>query len=122
MQLSLRKYKSLLFIYAFLVVILAVLPINSSGNAINHVFILSFRLDYLIHFVMYIPWAFLIWKITGASFRKNAGMVVFYIALGLVFAALTEGIQYFLPYRAFNINDMIGNGIGVLLGSVVFLF
>ena len=27
-----------------------------------------------------------------------------------------EGVQYFLTYRAFNVNDMISNVIGMMLG------
>jgi len=36
--------------------------------------------------------------------------------LGLVFAAGAEFIHYFLPYRSFNINDLIGNVSGIILG------
>ena len=37
-----------------------------------------------------------------------------------IFAGGVEGIQYLLSYRAFNINDMIGNIIGVVLGFIAF--
>ena len=40
--------------------------------------------------------------------------------IGLVVGA--EGVQYFLPYRAFNVNDMISNVIGVMLGLGIIVF
>ena len=62
---------------------------------------------------------FLLWRITGINFREHAGKALLYISLGLVFALLNEAVQYLLPYRAFNINDLLANGLGVLLGAVV---
>jgi len=41
--------------------------------------------------------------------------------LGLVFATIAEFIHFFLPYRSFNINDLIGNVAGIILGWGIFL-
>ncbi|MBN1227066.1 MAG: hypothetical protein JXA79_08735 [Deltaproteobacteria bacterium] len=35
-----------------------------------------------------------------------------------MFAQGTEGIQYLLPYRAYNVNDLLANSIGITLGAV----
>ena len=35
---------------------------------------------------------------------------------------MDEGVQYFLPYRVFNVNDMISNVIGVMLGLGILVF
>ena len=40
------------------------------------------------------------------------------ILLGILLALSAEGVQYFLPYRAFNVNDMISNLIGMGVGGV----
>jgi glycopeptide antibiotics resistance protein len=32
-----------------------------------------------------------------------------------------EGIQYFISWRAYNINDLLANLVGVVAGCVVFL-
>ena len=40
---------------------------------------------------------------------------------GLVFN-FTEGVQYFLTYRSYNINDLLSNFLGVLLGSIALFF
>jgi len=57
---------------------------------------------------LFLPWAFF-----GVKLNKN---LLLWFCLGILFAAGTEGLQYLLPYRSFNISDMIANMIGVVLG------
>ena len=59
--------------------------------------------------------------LVGVSFSRDIRVTLFYILLGLLFATANEAVQYLLPYRAFNINDLLANGLGVMLGSVVFI-
>lgn len=42
-----------------------------------------------------------------------------WILVLLIFAVITEWVQYFLTYRVFNINDLIANTIGVMIGFVL---
>ena len=49
----------------------------------------------------------------------------FWILIALValsIAAALETIQLFVPYRAFNINDLMANCLGVLIGLLLFPF
>jgi len=56
----------------------------------------------------FIPWAF---------FRPAFGIKPSWWFLpGLLFAAGSEGVQYLLPYRAWNINDLVANSLGVVFG------
>lgn len=114
-------YKKLFWVYTVILILLSVLPINGSGSAINHTFIISIRLDYLLHFVVYLPWMFFLRKMTGLTFAKELKQVLTLMMIAILFAFANEAMQYFLPYRAFNINDLLANGFGVLLGMVVFL-
>ena len=43
------------------------------------------------------------------------------VVAGFLMAFATEGVQYFLTYRAYNINDQPVNFLGVLLGSFALL-
>lgn len=52
------------------------------------------------------------------SFEINT---IYWLAIGFIFAILSEVVQYFVPYRAFNINDLMANSVGVLAGSLVLL-
>ena len=121
MTFSTNTYKLLFLSYPVILVLLSVLPVNSSESAINNNYLLTIRLDYLLHFAVFIPWVVLLRMYSGASFRNGAGKTVVLVLVGIAFAAANEAVQYFLPYRAFNINDLAANSVGVLLGAVVFI-
>lgn len=106
----LQQKKLLFLLYAGCIVLLIVLPLNTSEN-LNAVTVLRFRGDYVIHALLFLPWAFF-----GKSFPVHAPL---WLAWGLFFAAATEGLQYFLPYRTWNINDLAANAMGVILGSII---
>jgi VanZ family protein len=111
--------KKLLYTYIIILILLAVLPINGTSSMLNNNYLLNIRWDYLVHALVYIPLvpmimiAFSGWKV------KPYGRAVV-IIVSLLFAFSLEGIQYFIPYRAFNINDLAANGGGVGLGFFVF--
>lgn len=121
LKLNSSTYKILCYSYSIFLILISVLPINSSGSSINHTFVVSIRLDYLLHCAIFIPWVFLIQKITRLSFGRFPKKTFVLLVAGVLFAFTMEAIQYILPYRAFNINDLLANGLGILLGSVVFL-
>ena len=86
------------------------MPINNTQE-LNNIHVLTFRGDYFLHAMLFIPWAFI---------RPVNKIKVFpWVVLGLVFATCSEGLQYFLPYRAYNVNDLVANMTGVLLGFVL---
>ena len=114
-------YRTLFLLYTVVLVLLAVLPINSSGSALNNTFVVHIRLDYLLHFAVFIPWVVLLRMYSGTSFRSEAWKTLLLVLAGIAFAAANEAVQYFLPYRAFNINDLVANGVGVGIGAVAFL-
>jgi VanZ family protein len=105
-------YRKLFIAYAATVIILAVLPINGLHRTLTHSFVIEVRLDYLLHSLIFIPFLFLL---------KRTLRTAFLIALlyGILFATFSEGIQYFLPYRTFNINDLLANWLGVVVGGVL---
>jgi len=115
------RIKYLFFGYAILLLLLAVLPINIKGSTINHTYIVSIRLDYLLHCTIFLPWIFLMRKFSGTNFQLSFARPLMWISVGLLFAIFTEVLQFYLPYRAFNINDLLANGLGILFGAVVFI-
>lgn len=92
-------------------VLISVAPLNTSGQ-LNDMTLVAIRGDYFLHAMVFLPWATLIFF----AFRLNLA----WIMTGLLLAAATEGIQYFLHYRAFNINDLIANMTGVVIGLAAF--
>lgn len=98
-----------------------VLPINNSESSINNINIISVRLDYLLHISVFALWMVLLWKPTSASLRENIRFSSFYIMLGFLFAIVNEAIRHILPYRAYNVNVLMANGGGILLGTGFFM-
>jgi len=69
-------------------------------------FVFGIRMDHLVHASVYIP-------ATWFIFRTRPYLWALSVAM------LTESVQYLLPYRSFDINDMAANLLGVLLGWLI---
>jgi len=109
--------KAVLFsVYVIVILLLILLPINSNESALNNTYVLHVRADYLGHVVLFLPWMFLkpIKTVKINSFQ--------WFIIGLIFASFTECIQYVVPYRAFNVNDMLANSMGVIFSAVFIYF
>ena len=102
------------FVYLIFLILLAVAPINGNSHSLNDIFILKLRSDYFAHALQFVPWMFF-----GIRLKKK---ILYWLLLGLLIASVTEGIQFFLTYRSFNINDLMANLIGVMVGSFSLLF
>jgi glycopeptide antibiotics resistance protein len=104
-----------LLLYAYILAILAVvaLPLNTASE-LNNITILQLRGDYFFHILMFLPWVFF----SGVFNIKK----IYWVLIGLLFAAGSEALQYLLPYRALNVNDLIANVIGVLVGFAISIF
>ena len=102
--------KKLFYTYLLVLVLLAVLPINGTDSSLNNNYIFKIRLDHFAHFTVLLPYFFLL--------NKRVAFDVITLVLliwALLFASFTELIQYVIPYRAFNINDLISNWTGILM-------
>ncbi|MBQ9472888.1 MAG: VanZ family protein [Bacteroidales bacterium] len=101
-----RRVLSPLYIVALLLLMWA--PLAGLGIPLNN-FVLGIRLDHLIHASVYLPAAWFIahWW----SDRSRPSLIT-----ALLLAMTTEGVQYLLPYRGFDINDLAANLMGVTAG------
>lgn len=104
---SLLPARNLFAAYLITVVLLMVLPLNS--NEFENIFILHLRGDYLLHTALFLPWAFL-------RYRSEQAPASWFFH-GILLASASEGIQYLLPYRAFNINDLLANYSGIFVST-----
>lgn len=101
----------LFWAYVFVIVLLVTLPINSTGE-LNNITFIQLRGDYFFHALLFIPWVFF-----SVSLKKP---LLLWIIIGLVVATSSELIQFYLPYRAFNINDLLANSIGIIIGFTLY--
>jgi VanZ family protein len=115
MSLSVKHKKLVFCFYVLSLILLAVLPINSQNSyTLNNSFVIHIRLDHFLHGITFFPWVLL----AKWSYPARNTILVF---AGLIAAVLLECVQFFLSYRTFNINDMIYNVTGVLIGSIILL-
>jgi VanZ family protein len=89
---------------------------------LNNAFILEIRLDYLVHCFIFIPWMILIWLLYNQNVKMPFLKILGWFLAGISLSVVSEGLQYFIPYRAFNINDLLANIAGVFIGAAIFFF
>lgn len=88
-------------------------PLNGVGIPLNN-YVLGLRMDHLFHASVFIPCAVFFYDL-----YKKKGIKVWLSAVAV--GVLTESVQYLLPYRGFDINDMVANFLGVTLGWAAIL-
>lgn len=117
MKISKRQLDWLIIGYLILVVFVLTASIHPVVR-LNKIRILEIRLDYILHFILFIPWMILArWRWA----RGEREQMIFYLAAGagLFLAGLTEIIQIYVPYRSFSSNDFTANSLGIFVGALI---
>ena len=117
MKLPVRMFNWLIIFYVIAILILSLAPTNSNSKVnLSSTSILSIHSDYLLHALLFFPWMVLThlrWKEKGLWFYMKA------LGVGLLLAVLSEGVQYVLPYRSFNVVDLAANSLGIVVGALI---
>lgn len=87
-------------------------PLNGLGIPLDN-YIFGLRADHLLHASVFLPCALFLMDVIPSRWLVWIASVV----IGLV----TEGGQWLLPYRGFDVNDLVANTIGVTLGWLAIL-
>jgi glycopeptide antibiotics resistance protein len=69
--------------------------------------------------LLFVPWGFLLFVALHTEERPTVQIYVLTVLLGLTFTLGIEAYQYFLPSRVADINDVIYNTSGTLLGAMI---
>ncbi len=69
--------------------------------------------------LLFVPWGFLMFIALYTEKRPTMQTYVLTLLLGFTFTCAIEGWQYFLPDRVADINDIIWNTTGALLGAIL---
>lgn len=92
----------------------------------NETYVVQVRSDYLLHALVYLPMPLLLGLfLERGPVRQDRRKFLFWLGIilpSLLFTVLFEGVQLILPYRSFNINDMMANGLGVVIGLLIMPF
>lgn len=121
MEFILRNKK--LFAYSFwiwvaIIVYFTLTPNSPNLNVeVNHQ---TYRMDYLLHFLVYFSLAilYLFWKADN-YFKVKPKYLVYFLLAALIFSGLSEYIQEYIPGRTFNPNDFFSNAAGVIIGIIL---
>ncbi|MFI3322487.1 MAG: hypothetical protein R3Y50_08190 [Rikenellaceae bacterium] len=92
---------------------LLVIPLGNIG--IERVEVVGFRGDYIVHCLVYTPWMYL-----GMLIMSNKFNSLKWFIIGVIFVAVMELIQCIIPYRGYNIYDLIAGEIGIIISLITF--
>ena len=101
-------------LYLLLLLVGALIPLGMGSEPLSNNYTFHIRADYLLHALFYIPLPLLL--LLSRSGKRGGWFKV--ILVSAIVVVLLEAVQMLVPYRAFNINDLIANGVGVLIGLV----
>ena len=99
----------------FLIGIMSIIP-DEALDKVSNTYKL-FKGGYLFHILAYGLFSFfaLLYNITYQ--RHTLLIILLFIS---VYSIILEVIQYFLPYRSFNLYDILASLIGIAVGAVLF--
>lgn len=100
--------------YLLLLLTGALIPLGMGSTALNNNYTFHVRADYLLHALFYIPLPVVLLL---SRWGRRAGLMQV-ILFSILAVVLFETVQMLVPYRAFNINDLIANGVGVVMGLI----
>ena len=123
---KLLNIKQITYIYLLILLLGTVLPLNSVSSPLNDNYTLHIRWDYLLHALVYIPLPVLLGLyLKRRSTEQSEPQIGKYrlwiqvVFFSLFITALFEILQLLIPYRAFNINDLMANGVGAIIGLML---
>ncbi|MGA7615117.1 MAG: VanZ family protein, partial [Thermoanaerobaculia bacterium] len=67
--------------------------------------------------LLFLPWGFLMFILLDDVERPTNQAYLLTLLLAIAFSAIVEASQYFLPTRVTDVNDVIWNGVGALVGA-----
>lgn len=115
------KYKKLFaFTFWIWIVIIITFSVIPNGPKMEINFKNSvYRLDYLLHFLIYFSLAilYLLWK-ADKYFKLKSNLLLYFLIGGLALAGLSEYAQSIIPGRTFNPLDFYSNTSGIIVGII----
>ena len=99
--------------YFVLLAVLMWAPLNGLGLPLDN-YVFGLRMDHLLHALVYLACPFFLMDLL----HRRKGLV---LAVAVLVGLFTEFVQYLLPFRGFDVNDLIANAGGNLIGWLAIL-
>ena len=118
LSINFYRYLVLSIAWVFFTFYLLIIYSHKESSTISFPF-----LDKVVHFILFFIQSILITNtLYEYSDRNNRIILILSIILLLLFGLIIEIQQIYLPYRTFEIMDLIANFLGVLFGSFVVIY
>ena len=118
LSINFYRYLVLSIAWVFFTFYLLIIYSHKESSTISFSF-----LDKVVHFILFFIQSILITNtLYEYSDRNNRIILIASIILLLLFGLIIEIQQIYLPYRTFEIMDLIANFVGVLFGSFVVIY
>ena len=118
LSINFYRYLVLSIAWVFFTFYLLIIYSHKESSTISFPF-----LDKVVHFILFFIQSILITNtLYEYSDRNNRIILIASIILLLLFGLIIEIQQIYLPYRTFEIMDLIANFLGVLFGSFVVIY
>jgi VanZ family protein len=119
-RLSIKEkiYRYIFWAGYIMVIIAAFIPFKKDLHKITlNVVSFKFHLDQVLHTIVYFLICIysLVGQLFGVTLFKENSFRKFILAV-FILATITEAVQLFVPYRAFNFFDWLSNVIGMCIG------
>lgn len=102
--------------YFILLAILMWAPLNGLAAQFPN-YVLGLRADHFVHASIYLLCAPMLMDLF-CSRRRWIGLMMLWLAC-LAIGLTTESVQALLPYRGYDVNDLVANAIGATLGWMI---
>lgn len=119
---SLKKvFPYLHILFLIFLITLNVIPLGKADSSLSSSKIALFRLDYIVHYAIFLSfaWLFSFSRIWHFRFFKS-NELLYYCLMVLVSGVLMEYLQLLTPWRTFNPLDLLANTLGALF-SILFI-
>ena len=73
----------------------------------------------IFNMLLFVPWGFLMFVLLESPSRPTSQAYLLTFLFAIAFSAGVEAWQYFLPTRVTDINDVIGNVSGAIVGAIL---
>jgi len=124
LHLSENKYSKAVLVAAICWTLVLMAAMLTPGDKFPEADLFNFQ-DKFIHFICFGVLSYL-WCEVGLKFRQNLpakiNLALNYLVFGLLAGIIFEYLQRFIPFRSFEIMDMIFNEIGGLAGLIAHLY
>ena len=80
------------------------------------------HLDKFIHFILFFTQSYLVTKLYFLKIKNLTFSILKVIIPFIIFCVLIEVIQIYIPYRSFDLLDLLMNIFGFTVGSIIGYF